>query len=65
MGRTESGDGRLRLAGSAPGEAPATGPVTETDGVVFAGTYVAGEDNMFALEASTGKHYGSFKRRER
>ena len=45
----------------APGDAPALGPMTETDGVVFAGTYVVGEDNMFALEAATGKQLWAFQ----
>ena len=61
MGRARPRDGRLRLAGAAPGDAPAIGPTTETDGVVFAGTFVAGQDNMFALEAATGKQLWAFQ----
>ena len=38
-----------------PGDGAAIGPTTEADGVVFAGTYVVGEDNMFALDASSGR----------
>ena len=44
-----------------PGDASATGPMTEADGVVFAGTYIARHDNMFALEAETGRLLWAFE----
>jgi len=43
-----------------PGDAPALGPPSVADGVVFAGTMTASAANMFALEAATGKQLWSF-----
>jgi polyvinyl alcohol dehydrogenase (cytochrome) len=43
-----------------PGDAPALGPASAADGVVFAGTMTASAPNMFALEAATGKLLWSF-----
>jgi polyvinyl alcohol dehydrogenase (cytochrome) len=45
---------------AAPGDAPALGPASEADGIVFVGDMSSTEENMFALEASTGRKLWSF-----
>ena len=53
--------GRIDWQVAPPDDTPAIGPTTETDGVVFAGTFIAGQDNMFALEAATGRQLWAFQ----
>jgi polyvinyl alcohol dehydrogenase (cytochrome) len=43
-----------------PGDAAALGPASEADGIVFVGDMASSQDNMFALEAATGKQLWSF-----
>ena len=43
-----------------PGDAPALGPASEADGVVFVGDMAPAQANMFALEAATGRQLWSF-----
>ncbi len=43
-----------------PADAMALGPADEANGVVYAGTMASGSDNMFALDAATGKQLWSY-----
>jgi polyvinyl alcohol dehydrogenase (cytochrome) len=45
---------------AAPGEAAALGPASKANGVVFVGDMAASQENMFALEAATGRRLWSF-----
>jgi len=43
-----------------PGDATALGPASEANGIVFVGDMASSQDNMFALEAATGRQLWSF-----
>jgi polyvinyl alcohol dehydrogenase (cytochrome) len=54
------GTGAIEWQVGTPGGAAALGPASEANGVVFVGSTASSADNMFALEASTGKQLWSF-----